>query len=483
MKRLLNYSFIISLYLAAQFATAQNRTAFPGEKMLSKAALIEDYTLLYISLITYHPVPYLFTSETQLKLYYQEQMALFPDSLSELDFLLFARRLVTKIKCGHTFITATEELNKLVFENKPLLPFSINIQGDRILINNTIDSIFEFQIGDEILQVNGIPIQQMLDKMEETQSRDGETFSFVDYVSSTRFQGFFQFQYGDQDSVLVKYRDQFGVVNETVVRTSNAKMKAKPANTLPESFKTVYQNDWSLFAVDSIQKLGYLKIKSFRDRKTFKDYYKMVFQHLDSKGYSKLIVDIRDNGGGYFLNGNHFLTYLTQEKFDFNFRRLDKKIKNNKHVHLDFWSKLTRFVFTAKPKKIKDDGWKTTTFTFKPAKHNFKGNVHLLTNGSTFSQASLAAAQLKEKGATVYGSETGGTENSTNCLINYRLILPNSKLKTTIPHFQAISNSTKGEFGQGIKPNFELFPEIGSSTDNVLLEVINLITDSSVEKP
>jgi C-terminal processing protease CtpA/Prc len=319
----------------------------------------------------------------------------------------------------------------------------------------------------------------MVDKMAETQSRDGNTFSFVDYVSSIRFQGFFQFQYGDQDTVLVTYRDQFGAVNETVVKTSNAKMKAKPASNIPKSFKTVFQNDWSVYAVDTIQKIGYLKIKTFRDRKTFKEYYKQVFQHINANGYSKLIVDIRDNGGGYFLNGNHFLTYFTQKSFDYNFRRLDKKIKKNKHVDLDFWSKLTKFSFNVKPKKVKDEGWKTTTFTFKPSENNFKGQVHLLTNGFTFSQAALVAAQLKEKGATVYGTETGGAENSTNCMINYVLTLPNSRLKTTIPHYQAISNSTKGAFGQGIKPHFTLRPEIGSATDNVLHVVIERISTSS----
>ncbi len=461
--------------------SAQNTTVSFG-KMLPKSQMVADYQLLYNGLNTYHPVPFLFMPQAELKLFYENQLASFPDSLSEAEFLIISRKLITKIKCGHTFINAPADLNKAVLDNKPLLPFSIQLIGKKAVIANTIDSTFDFNIGDEVLALNGVPINQILAQMAEVQNRDGQTLAFVEYVTALKFRVLFHLLYGTTNNVTLTYKNQLQQVKETQVKTSVSKLKAMAEKPLPEQFKVIQENSWSLFALDTSQKLGYLKIATFGARKKFKGYYKQVFKELKASGTTKLIVDVRDNGGGYFLNGNKFLSYLTQEKFDFNLRRLDKKIKKNEHVQLDFWSKLTKFSFNIKPKKVKDDGWKTTTFTFKPAEHNFEGKVHLLTNGFTFSQASLAAAQLKEKGATVYGTETGGTENSTNCMINYILTLPNSKLKTTIPHFQALSNSTKGEFGQGIKPHYEIFPEVGSSSDNVLSEVINLISDS-VENP
>ncbi|HOY15571.1 MAG TPA: hypothetical protein PLY70_20635, partial [Saprospiraceae bacterium] len=77
---------------------------------------------------------------------------------------------------------------------------------------------------------------------------------------------------------------------------------------------------------------------------------------------------------------------------------------------------------------------------------------------------------------TIYGMETGGTEQGTNCMLNYQLVLPNSGLKITIPYYQVLSNSTKSEFGYGVKPNYEIKPAHFTLEDNVLNDVVKIIS-------
>ena len=89
----------------------------------------------------------------------------------------------------------------------------------------------------------------------------------------------------------------------------------------------------------------------------------------------QLIIDLRNNGGGYFGHGNHFLSYLTPDKFRFNFQKPSSIKKKNEYMKLGKWEKLTEFAFSIKPKKYKLEGQKTRTFTYKPQKDLFPGKV------------------------------------------------------------------------------------------------------------
>lgn len=74
-----------------------------------------------------------------------------------------------------------------------------------------------------------------------------------------------------------------------------------------------------------------------------------------------------------------------------------------------------------------------------------------------------------------FGQETGGVEMGCNGILNYDLVLPNSKLTVTIPMYHVKSNSTKGQFGYGVKPIYPILPILDSSIDNTLEEVIKVI--------
>ena len=75
----------------------------------------------------------------------------------------------------------------------------------------------------------------------------------------------------------------------------------------------------------------------------------------------------------------------------------------------------------------------------------------------------------------MYGEETGGGEISTNGMMIYKLELPNSKLKISIAHYQIISNSTRGAFGSGVKPDYPYSQSIGNEKDEVLFYTLEKI--------
>ncbi len=446
--------------------------AYSQDTFLSKIQLIEDYELLYSGLTNYHPSPFLYIPEKELKTFYETQKSNFPDSLTALEFHILARQFIAQIKCGHTFAKPSDAWYASLKGKNVLLPFEIRNNNGRLYIFNTIDEKFEFDIYDELLSINNIEAKVILQEMSSIQERDGFTESLSKALIEKRFRTYFLFLYDVQDEFIIEFKTSSGEIKSTKVNLTNKKLKEVKKTELPSNFKLLMENGWSSFRFDSANNLAYLKINSFGDRKEFKKYYLSVFKQLNQYPNSQLIIDLRDNTGGYFGNGNNLLTYLTPNNFEFNFQKPKRKNNKIKYIKLDKWSKLTKMAFSIKPTKHKVKGQSITTFTYKPSKYNFEGKVYAITNGLTFSQATLVAAHLKKHGTVFFGEETGGAEMTTNALLSYELILPNSGVKVTIPHYQVISNSTTGQFGFGLKPDYPILPTLNTTTDTTLEKVI-----------
>ena len=468
--------FITIIYVLFHGITFSQSFTIPSDKILTKQQLIEDYNILYSSLINYHPNPFFYVSQSDLKAYYETQKSNIPDSLSELEFHYLSRQLISQIKCGHTYAMPSKAWYAWVNGKNILLPIDVkNIEG-RLFISNTIDGTFPFNINDEILSINDVSTKDILQRMSLMQSRDGYTESFSKALVEKRFRTYLLFIMGVKTEYLIEYKTNLGEIKKVTVQASNKKFKDIKQPELPPHFKKVLENNWSTFSFDSTANIAYLKINNFSDRKEFKKYYESVFKFITQQSKkTKLIIDIRDNPGGYFGNGNNFLTYLTPNKFELNFQKPKRIKEENNHIGLNKISKLTKFAFSLKPSKYKVEGQLTETFTYKPSKYLFKGKVFVMANGVTFSQAALVAAHLKEYGAVFFGEETGGAEIGCNAILIYDLVLPNSQIQVKIPAYKVKSNSTGGEFGFGVKPNYPIKRNLDQSKDNTLLELITTI--------
>lgn len=467
--------FTIIAVLVQGIAFSQN-SPMTNDKVLTKQEAIEDYSILYSSLINYHPNPFLYVAENDFKAYFEKQKSGIPDSLGELEFHYLSCQLISQIKCGHTFGKPSNEWYKSVSGKNVQLPFDVKNIENRLFISNTIDDTFQFNINDELLSINNVKVTDILQQMSLMQERDGFTESFSNALIEKRFRKYFLFIMGIQSEYLIEYKTNSGEIKRTTVLPTNKKYKEIKKTELPSNFKKIIENNWSSFRFDSTTNLAYLKIDNFSDRKEFKKYYQSVFKFLKQKDNAQLIIDLRDNPGGFFGNGNNFLTYLTPNKFELNFQK-PKKIKTgNKYVALSKWVKWTKVAFALKPSKHKVKGQTTETFTYKPSKYQFKGKINVITNGITFSQAALVAAHLNEYGAVFFGQETGGAEMGCNGILNYDLVLPNSSLVLSIPMYQVKSNSTKGQFGYGVKPKHLILPILDNSKDNTLIEVLKILT-------
>ncbi|MFZ1790908.1 MAG: hypothetical protein WAT92_21465 [Saprospiraceae bacterium] len=253
---------------------------------------MEDYEILYASLINYHPVPFQYIAEVDLKADFIKQKSQFPDKLSELEFYNITRNLIAKIGCGHTSGRPSDAWMKAVTGQKVQLPFTVQKEGESIFVSGKVDEEFEFQLNDEILAINHIPISEIILKMAEYQQRDGLTQSFVNEAIFASFRTYYLFLFGSQEDFLIDYKTKIGEINSTIVQPTNKKIIENKQQKLADNFNKIFENNWSVFAFDSTNHVAYLKIKSFSDRNEYKDYYANVFKWLSEQPTAKLIVDI-----------------------------------------------------------------------------------------------------------------------------------------------------------------------------------------------
>jgi hypothetical protein len=453
---------------------SQNDSLSRG-KMLTQQKAIEDYDILYSSLINYHPAPFFYIKEADLATFYESQKGLITDSLSEIDFIFLCRKLITQIRCGHTQALPSEDWFKSIKGLKNQVPFDVkNIEG-RLYISSTIDSTFDFHVNDELISVNTIPVQDIIDRLLVMETGDGFTQTFRNRIVEIRFRIYLLFLLGIPQDYLIEFRNSEGEVKQTTVQPTKEKINEIPKPGIPDNLKLVLKNSWSSFSFDSVANLGYLKITSFLEKKEYKKYHKQVFKYIKQHPNSKLILDLRENPGGDFRHGNRFLAYLSKEKVLLNFERPRKNRIENDYVKYSGWDKLVQFAFAVKPRKYKAEGQITETFVYRPKRNAYTGKLYVITNGITFSQAALVSSHLRENGAIFLGKETGGAEIGCNGMLTYKLVLPNSGIKVDIPAYHVKSNSTKGQLGYGVKPDYPIALTVDNTVDHTLLEVIKIV--------
>lgn len=460
--------FCLSLLLFCTYSNAQREKA--NGRSLTKEQVIEEYNLLYETLINYQAAPFMFTDKTTLDKYVEDTKATFTSGMSEREFHLTVRRLIAQTKCGHSYAKPSVEWYQYVRKNLFLIPFNVYIIGDEIFVKQITEDV-AIKTHDQILSIDGVRAIDILNQMRAIQERDGNVETFVESKIEKTFRFYYLFLYGMPEEINVKYKSN-GEIQEVKLSLSKDKLKTLDPINLPSNFTVQAKNKWSTFATVEDQKLAYLKIKNFRDRKEYKDYYKTVFQSIKDQKTERLILDLRNNGGGFFGNGNTLFSYLSKEPFDFDFRRKKAKMKKNKYVKRDFLNKLTNFAFSTKPKKNKLKDYKQYTFSYKPKKNHFAGKVEVLINGGTFSQGSIVAAQLHQEGATFYGEETGGTEYGTNAMVSSKLILPYSGIEVIIPYYQIYNYTPLAKHGRGVLPDKELLKQKMDLSKDTQLEYL-----------
>jgi hypothetical protein len=450
-----------------------------------------------------HPDLYRYITQKDLENKFDSLKESITSPMTSRDFYFRLSPVIASIKQGHTqTFPLTPKLKfaeRIIEKSKgltPLAQYEYELIDNRLYIvkNNSADSCIK--PGTEVLSVNGVKPLDIISKYRNTFTSDGYNTTFITRKLGKAFARFYYYQYGLTDSVSceLNYRDSIRLINlfrlektkKTVVKKSKEQLATEKRLQVEENRKR------RLLGYDPLRKMysklltfpvkdssvAIMKVSDFMKGNSGK-FYKKSFQLLDSVHAKALILDFRDNGGGYIREINTLYSYLA----DSSFRLIDKSEVTSRTSlwHFGYYhdkplwvqaiqTVLLPFVIGTdiytflKIRKEKDQHY---YFSFrdsrptKPQKNRFKGKVYVLINGGCFSATCLISSNLKgSKRALFVGEETGGSYNGCVAGILPVSTLPASKVGVRYGLLEIKTHYTSEKDGRGIFPDIPITPTI-----------------------
>lgn len=447
--------FFLVFLLFSQLLFGQDQE-YPGLRLLTEEQVLSDHQILVQALSSIHPNQYLFLSEDEMLNAQGEIIRDIEKGLSNDEFHIRIRNFLRKLGCGHSVAKPSAEWYSYVKQNSHLLPFKVYLLDGELFIQEAYDRDSLLERGWKILAIDDKKTEDIYRDMLSIQEKDGITNSYSNFRIEGLFTTYYLFLYGQKESYTLTVEKDNGLVESLTIYAGKRKQISKKDE---ESY--LFKSEMSnarFFIREEYPGTGILDIDRF-NTKGYKKFYKDVFREIESRNIEHLILDLRDNGGGYFPNGNNLLKYLLNEKFYMTFNRPKLEGKKPPEARLAFWSKMTNLMFSMMPDQDKEDHRRNYSLSNKAKKKaHFDGRLYVLTNGGTFSLGSYVSTYLKHHSPAFFiGSETGGGEFGSNAVITYHLTLPESGIRVDIPYYYLDHQIERDEnFGYGVQVHHEI---------------------------
>lgn len=469
---------------AAVMAQKQRSYIYPA------AELQADLKFLHQVLKSNHPSLYWYTTQEKLDSTFEEAIRSLPDTMHETRFKNVVSKIVATVRCGHTVVRFSKQYQKeREADSISFFPFDVRVWRDTMVVNGSKRSgNFAIQKGTRITAINGKSVPDILQELYQYMSCDGYSIGVNEIRLTYSFPSYYRNIFGDTALFRINYSNDSGPIEEQVV-AAYIKAVSLDSAVIAATKKNFRQNKEKLskaakekrlqgirsLTQDTATNTAIVKVASFSKGFKLKKFYRDAFRTIHKNANEHIIIDIRNNGGGYLSNYIKLAEYLKKQPFHVadSITAISRKLPKGKYLTS---AKLNRLImFFTSPEK-KDGLYHFRWFEkqeYKPRKQNhFNGDIYILTSGNTFSAATLFTANLKEQdNCTIIGEETGGGAYGNNGMLIPTLTLPHTKLRVSLPLYKMVINRDAPFTGRGILPDLEVLPTISSIRDEVDLKL------------
>tara|TARA_R110000796_G_scaffold41772_4_gene103611 strand:- start:219496 stop:221082 length:1587 start_codon:yes stop_codon:yes gene_type:complete len=471
--------------------------------------LQKDVDKAYRKLRKLHPKLYQFITKKDLDFKFDSLRNAISYPMTSLDFYKKLAPVISEVRQGHISVSPPskkykkKERKELVKKKFEFYDLEFENVKDAFLVKTTYgkDSTL---IGDEVLEINEEPIKNLVENYKKLFSSDGYNTTFYDKFIALRFSSFYFKDKGYLDSLSITLKKQDSIYIKVLRRISkdsledksNLKDSIRPNKIVKlskyeqklkrEKIKTIRKNNLKYGYIKSKKvytrnfdfigkdnSIAYLQVRNFTNGK-YKEFYKEVFQKIDSAKSKNLIIDLRDNTGGRLDEIANLYSYLIDENFQFiekgqtltRIPFLKAFVSSKSSIFANIVGVLSapitipiELMRGSKKKGVVYYKLASSRKNRKPNDLNFKGNLYVLINGNSFSASSILSTNLKATHrATFVGEETGGHYNGTVAGVYKFVRLPTSKIMMNFGLLQIQSPYQNTENGYGIKPDVKIIP-------------------------
>ncbi|MEM7658485.1 MAG: S41 family peptidase, partial [Bacteroidota bacterium] len=392
-----------------------------AQSPLTHEEALEDYRIFRAVLEQSHPSMYEFVSAEEWQQSFQATEAALAEGVSDVELYRQLCGLADQVHDGHLQVFGPPSLD-IAAQYFPLI---VKVIDDRLFVDAEGPQV---ALGSELLAINGHPVAEILPRLYKYAPTDGlhrsRTLSEIDL----KFGVFWSYEFGSDSTFEVVAKaparkvDTFQLPAEPFekVRYRNAERASYGARFHGFKDPLVYfkerinPQEPFVYHIDSLD-AAVLVVNSFGiPVRAFKSQLVGIFKQLKKQKTRHLIVDVRQNEGGFRPNVVHLFSFLARESF----RQRDSCWV--KTLDLPHPEAITRtflnpdtFLVQAFGEYQMGDRWlrggDEMEAIMKPHKYAFRGKIQLLTSGRSFSAASTLAYQAKAANhLQIVGEETGG---------------------------------------------------------------------------
>lgn len=417
--------FIIYFIFLNTELSAQNKTAD-----ISAAQAIEDIDWLGRFISDAHIAPFSLFSEVEWK----ENIESLKAKLNSQDNISIAALYVNllpvlyKIKDIHLSLYLPLKKNDYVQGKKYILKLKIKIFSDELYIMN--QNINNLPKGSRVLKINNIEDTEIIHALRDVSPSDGVNPWSQNRIAERNFTELFPLLFHvNQTNILEVIKPDEDTVS--IVHIAGEVLQKGFSNS---GRKQKNRNYHEISLYKSLN-AALIRIPSFSSGSSseFRDFLKFAFGEIENANIEHLILDLRNNEGGYAERGERLLSYLIPDKTPYVTSIIFKKSKMADEIYnkQSRNSELLKHLFVLDELMNMDEksyGSYDTVFyrETKPSGLVFLGKLYVMVNGLSVSTTGLVCNSLREhRGAFFIGEPGGFTPQGTFGQV-LRFTLPNS---------------------------------------------------------
>ncbi len=450
----------------SSFALSAQINEESESNLIQQKLLIEDLHFLQQNWDALHGAMYIYNSKEVIDAKFKEIEDSINRPMTSLEFYKAVCPILKLIGNGHTHVVPSAEAYTKLRSTQKLFPFDLYVDGEVVYILRNNSKNKDIRPGDVLYSVNGVDALTIIKDIANNLTRDGINESMPMTRATERFTTFYGFMNPRTDTFLCEISSLSGErLNVDIQGLTYANIKSnriasygdqknwielkQPAYTLEFEGET---------AIMTLRTFSNKEIKKYNKMKS-KKWFKQAFAKINDRDSKKLIIDLRDNGGGDEEPTIELFSHLHDKPFQFykDVFLQERKIPNGKHYDdnisiLNIYAKLITKKVNGKY-VLKAKGLKS----YPPAKEQYMGEVLVLTDAGSFSATGEMTAIIKEHDRAIFiGEEPGGNPNQNTSGAMLILNLPHSKLRAVVPVVVFEMNVSFENSGRGVIPDYPI---------------------------
>ena len=465
---------LIVLFLSKN-GLAQNKP------QLFSQSVKEDLDYLYKSLQSTHYNLFAFQSKKSYdSLYNQLKLGLPIDSLTVLQTVTHYQKLVSFANTGHCEIDfPAQSYIDYAYNGGTIFPLELAFENNKAFVRKNFSTDLQIQIGDELLAIDGMPINEVLQQLYPFVSAERLYFknAKIEFTSFPRL--LFQLN-GKKDSWIIQTKNKDNQISKLEVKAVSVIDYEKNRNgevVNPQKKIQLYGD------------IAYLNSGQFGSNEAdgemvFKKYIDSTFSVIKEKNVKHLIIDLRNNPGGHNAYSDYLISYFAHKPFKWYSEfsvKTSKILKEQILLQADTTDKYSRAILSNTNGKVFNYDFQKYT----PVENSkrFKGKVYVLINRQTYSMAAVSAALIQDyKFGKIVGEETGDVPTLYASQFSYTLPQTGILVKVPKSYIVRVNGSKKLE---GVKPDIYIQDHLLDDKDEILdklLVILGRTTNSNKKK-